>query len=355
MVAAAPEAAEAVALEAAEFSKRACVASNSFATMFQLAFMSLALGASSFACGILPLSFAFSKSYLDRLSAVGTGLLLGAALGVIIPEGIEAAVEENPEHVPTGTIALALLFGFTCMLIIEQLVSPHSHSHAHAHAQPDTLVLHVVKGDSNTKSSDVEFDAELGDIEREEGTDRAGYMQRDAPVPTLVHDSAAAPNRAFPLTFGLVIHGLADGLALGASSLNKDQSGGSSSLSLIVFLALIIHKAPTSLALTTSLLATSLPRIKCKQYLLVFASSTPVGAIASYLLFSFLGSGNGGWTGVALLFSGGTFLYVATVLQPVSEYSAAAPGEMRSTTRVFYIALGIFIPFVLSSLLGHGH
>ncbi|KAF8073876.1 Zinc/iron permease [Lyophyllum atratum] len=321
-----------------------------------LALMSLVLGLSSFGCGILPLSFVFSKSHLDRLSAFGTGLLLGAALGVIIPEGIETAVEADKTHVPTTTIALSLLFGFTFMLIIEQLVSPHAHSHSHH--QTDNLSLHTVKSDSNKKPMDVEFDAELGDLEREEGIDHAGYMQPETPVPLAMpsNETVDATSRAFPLTFGLVVHGLADGLALGASSLAKSESGGSSSLSWIVFLALIIHKAPTSLALTTSLLATSLPRAKCKRHLVVFASSTPISAITSYLLFSFLGNGDGGWTGVALLVSGGTFLYVATVLQPVSGHSGSpSPGDMRSATRVFYITVGMFVPFFLSAVLGHGH
>ncbi|GLB38237.1 putative ZIP Zinc transporter [Lyophyllum shimeji] len=321
-----------------------------------LGLMSLVLGIASFACGTLPLSFVFSKSHLDRLSALGTGLLLGAALGVIIPEGIETAAKENTARFLTHTIALSLLFGFTFMLIIEQLVSPHAHSHSHHHA--DNLSLHTVKGDPNHKSAVLEFDAELGDLERDEGVDHPGYPQPRAPAPVPSHEvEAPGPtSRAFPLTFGLAVHGLADGLALGASSLAQTGSGGTSSLPLIVFLALIIHKAPTSLALTTSLLATSLPRAKCKKYLAVFASSTPIGAIASYLLFSFLGNGDGGWTGVALLFSGGTFLYVATVLQPVSEHSGShVSGELRPGRRVLYISLGMFVPFLLSALLGHRH
>ncbi|KAG6813574.1 hypothetical protein H0H92_009618 [Tricholoma furcatifolium] len=333
--------------------------------------MSALLGATSFAFGMLPLSIAFSsmhiflairnevlkgfldstETHLDRLLAVGTGLLLGAALGVIIPEGIETAVEANPEHVPTNTIALSLLLGFIFMLVIEQVISPHAHSYTHAHAD-HALPLHSVAKDASQKNSVVEFDTELGELEQEEGP---GYGQSPPAIlhvpSTEIQDSS---KRAFPLTFGLVIHGLADGLALGASFLTKDQSGVASSLSFIVFLALIIHKAPTSLALTTSLLATSLPRAKCKKHLIVFAASTPISAVASYLLFSFIGNGEDKWTANTLLFSGGTFLYVATVLQPVSDHHGT-PGEMRPLSRVLHIAFGMFIPFVLSGFLGHGH
>lgn len=202
------------------------------------------------------------ETHLERLSAVGTGLLLGAALGVIIPEyvamssaalspftecmgrGIETVVEASPNIVPTSTIALSLIFGFTFMLTIEQLVSPH----AHAHMDHD-LALQTVKKDTAQKPTGVEFDAELGELEQEEGLDRPGYSQPPTPssIAPLNDPHVQVPNgRAFSLTFGLVIHGLADGLALGASFLAKDKSNISSSLSLIVFLALIIHKGLSS-------------------------------------------------------------------------------------------------------------
>ena len=71
---------------------------------FSTVIMAALLGAASFGAGMLPLSFAFSSEYacfsqrrpvhnahpaesaLAALSSFGTGLLLGAALGVVIPE-----------------------------------------------------------------------------------------------------------------------------------------------------------------------------------------------------------------------------------------------------------------------------
>jgi len=123
--------------------------------------------------------------------------------------------------------------------------------------------------------------------------------------------------KAYPFTVGLVMHGLADGLALGVSALGDTETD----LSLVVFFALIIHKgsltlirflchllmlyqAPTALALTTSLLSTALPRSECKKHIAFFSASTPVGALVSYGLFSFLeAGGKGDWTGIALLIS----------------------------------------------------
>lgn len=45
---------------------------------------------------------------------------------------------------------------------------------------------------------------------------------------------------------------------------------------------------------------------------------------------------------------GGSFLYVATVLQPVSGYSGQAE-ELKATTRVFLIIFGMFVPFIIAT------
>lgn len=70
---------------------------------------------------------------------------------------------------------------------------------------------------------------------------------RHLPDPEEIAKSAKRA-KAFPMTLGLVVHSLADGFALGASALPRAGAGevegnaDSSKLSLVVFLALIIHK-----------------------------------------------------------------------------------------------------------------
>ncbi len=136
--------------------------------------------------------------------------------------GVEALLEANLEpHQVTRRVALSLLFGFITMLIVEQLVAKHSHS------MPSDISLHA--------TSTVEFDAELGDLEAEQGSStRPGYVQVDGPA------QYVAKSKAFPLTLGLIIHSVADGLALGVSFFSG--SAETSNLSLIVFLAIIVHK-----------------------------------------------------------------------------------------------------------------
>lgn len=119
------------------------------------------------------------------------------------------------------------------MLIIEQLLTPHSHSPA-----SNSISMSNVK---SSRPTEVEFDAELGDLEVEQGMPRS---QIDMPTPTTsTYQEPSGEMQAIPLTLGLVIHSLADGFALGVSFFPAlSDSKESSNLSFIVFLAIIIHK-----------------------------------------------------------------------------------------------------------------
>ncbi|KAG2362331.1 Zinc/iron permease [Suillus spraguei] len=299
--------------------------------------MSLVMGAASFGAGLVPMSSSMTKSHLAKLSTLSTGLLIGAALGVVIPEGVASTIAGDPESKSyTHKIALCVLLGFAFMFLVEEYISPH--------AQPP---IHM---EICNEVEDAHFDIALDELEREEGITLPGsnastwQILRQAPSSSL--------QRAYPLSLGLTIHALVDGYALGVSSL-ETQSGA---LSFIVFLAIIIHKAPTALALTSSLLATSLPPSECKRHLLFFSLATPVSAILSYILYTYTGDGNNLWVGTPLLFSGGTFLYVATVLKSPSEHAPSPTQETTSRkSRTLLLLLGMFFPFIISAMLGHGH
>ncbi|KAI0036551.1 Zinc/iron permease [Vararia minispora EC-137] len=295
--------------------------------------MSALLGAASFGVGVLPLSASFSKQYLARLSRLGTGLLLGTSLGVIIPEGVEALAAANKSaEAPTRTIALSLLAGFAVMLLVEQLGPAHAE---HAPQLPHTPFVPGTPGTGRRS-----FDVELAELEGEQS------------VSSAAGSDAARP--AYPLTVGLVIHGLADGLALGVSALSE----GETDLSLIVFLALAIHKAPTALAFTLAHLAAGTPRPTARTHLLLFSLSTPAGAVLAYTLFAALGLRDPSRVGAALLVSGGSFLYVATVLQPVAHGHGQGEGDGSKSEGRLGLGLllaGFITPFLLSSLLEHGH
>lgn len=294
------------------------------------------MGAASFGAGLVPLSLSMTKSHLAKLSTLSTGLLIGAALGVIIPEGVASTIAGDPEPESySHKIALCVLLGFAFMFLVEECISPH--------ARPLPLeIRHEVE--------DVHFDIALDELEREEGMTLPG--SHSSTWQMLRHAPSSSLQRAYPLSLGLTVHALVDGYALGVSSL-ETRSGA---LSFVVFLAIIIHKAPTALALTSSLLETSLSPSECKRHLLLFSLATPVSAILSYILYTHTGDGNNLSVGTPLLFSGGTFLYVATVVKSPSEATLSSTQEtITKTSRTFLLLLGMFFPFIISAMLGHGH
>ncbi|KAI6027621.1 Zinc/iron permease [Pisolithus microcarpus] len=308
-----------------------------------LTLMSTVMGTMSYGVGLVPLSIALSRKHLSILSTLGTGLLIGTALGVVIPEGVEEIATSNSDRSSFSVrVGASVLTGFAFMLLIEEYFSSHAasllpHHQVHGNTQGDT------------------FQIDLEELEREQGISEPAIAGSRQP-PTARHfGNDDASHRVFPLSLGLVVHALVDGYALGVSATADERS---SALSLIVFLAIIVHKAPTALALTTSLLSRSLPVVECKRHLLVFSLATPVSAMLSYLLCSLPFMNQRLGPGVPLLFSGGTFLYVATVLQHSADRVPDAPlstGGISKVARSITLVVGMFFPLVVSQLIGHGH
>lgn len=112
-------------------------------------------------------------------------------------------------------------------------------------------------------------------------------------------------------TIGLVVHAAADGVALGAAATTSHQD-----VEMIVFLAIMLHKAPAAFGLVSFLLHEGIERKRIRKHLAIFSASAPLLTILTYFGIGqeqkeTLNSVNA--TGIAMLFSAGTFLYVATV------------------------------------------
>lgn len=112
-------------------------------------------------------------------------------------------------------------------------------------------------------------------------------------------------------TIGLVVHAAADGVALGAAATTRH-----SDVEFIVFLAIMLHKAPAAFGLVTFLMHEGVSRRQIRRNLMLFALAAPILTLVTFFLLgneqrAKLDSGNG--TGLAMLFSAGTFLYVSTV------------------------------------------
>ncbi|KAL8705262.1 MAG: hypothetical protein Q9201_001593 [Fulgogasparrea decipioides] len=164
-------------------------------------------------------------------------------------------------------------------------------------------------------------------------------LSSSPPSSSSPYNSHQTSKRSLSTTLGLVIHAAADGIALGASH----SSGSSTSLGFIIFLAIMIHKAPAAFGLTSVLLKQGLGKRGARAHLVVFSLAAPAGAVGTWVVVRVLGGGGGGgvggvgeemstrwWTGVLLLFSGGTFLYVA--MHTMQETDISGTGSAAEET-----------------------
>ncbi|KAI7399184.1 Zinc/iron permease [Hortaea werneckii] len=385
--------------------------------LFTLLFLCLVMGGASFAAGALPLSFSLSARQLRLLTALGTGVLVGTSLIVIIPEGIETlysaggkghahseravtrslqgrAVEtghvvsaynaiqtfpavvaradedhpsdKNPGFVtgpddgfeqaeenigqvspthpssasitnthdedhephnrePHAWVGISLITGFILMYLIDTLPQ-----HLTQPTQPRRFSINLTSFNLSRPTSDP-------DNPENETPTRSTFPSTTASSPDSPH--ATHPHhRPSSTTLGLVIHAAADGIALGASSSTTTTSSSNQrNLSLIIFLALLLHKTPAAFGLTTTLLKQGLSKRRARGHLLLFSLAAPVGAVVTWFAAGFLGiGGEDGETGkgrefsvgVLLLFSAGTFLYVAMHAMQESSSSASASGSL---------------------------
>ncbi|KAL1450968.1 hypothetical protein WDU94_003270, partial [Cyamophila willieti] len=250
-------------------------------------------------------------SKLQTVSVFGAGLLVGTALAVIIPEGVRSLLSAVEAPVVTSTsnvistsqikeeaqdlhalIGITLILGFVLMLLIDQISSAKSRR----------------------------------DIESGLGVGSSAKITA---------------------TLGLVVHSAVDGVALGAAATTTHTD-----VEMIVFIAIMLHKAPAAFGLVTFLLHEGVDRKRIRKHLLIFSLAAPTLAI-----ITFFGIGKEGketlsavnGTGLAMLFSAGTFLYVATV-HVLPELTSRCGGALRMN-QVFFLVVGIFLPSFLT--LGH--
>lgn len=105
-----------------------------------------------------------------------------------------------------------------------------------------------------------------------------------------------------PAFLGISLHSLLDGVALGAG-LFLPQLGP------VVLIAVIVHKMPDSISISSILLSAGWPRGRVAMLSVLFALTTPVGALLAYLFFRTLSPVD---IAVVIGVSAGTFLAIAT-------------------------------------------
>lgn len=141
-----------------------------------------------------------------------------------------------------------------------------------------------------------------------------------------------------PAFLGISLHSLLDGIALGAG-LMLPQLGP------VVLLAVIIHKMPDSMSISSILLSAGWDRRKIGKLNLLFSLTTPIGALLAFLCFRVLSPEN---VAVAIGISAGTFLAIATadILPHVHRI------EQRNPMTLVFLAIGLTVSW-MGTLLAH--
>ncbi|XP_078464823.1 zinc transporter ZIP9 [Lampetra fluviatilis] len=266
--------------------------------------LSLAMLVGCYVAGSIPLAISLSEEKLKLVTLLGAGLLCGTALAVIIPEGVHAlyedALHDAHSHVTQGAkersheaaVGAAGPVAAAVAAAAEAHAEGHAEGHADGHAE-----LHAYIGVSLV----------LGFVFMLL-IDQIGSSHMHTQDDT---EAGRAANSKMTTTLGLVVHAAADGVALGAAA-----STSRTAIQLIVFVAIMLHKAPAAFGLVSFLMHAGLERNRIRRHLLVFSLAAPVLAIVTFLVLSQSGKESASTvdaTGVAMLFSAGTFLYVATV------------------------------------------
>ena len=351
-------------------------------------------------CGLLPVFSKFDEDQnrLKMLTGLASGIIIASAFLVVIPEGFELAStdEHGDEQALVGSVALVLLEVSDGDITSEQgieeiegLLGGHD-EHEDEHADEDhndghveglkSEIEHVIEevesGEMNATAgiseihelvsshAHAENHDEHDDILLIGGAILAGFLfmliLEGAGIGHAVHeehhhhhhehghDHVHHNSVGWMLVFGLTLHAAVDGLAIGAAA-----ATGSVSVSMTILLAVLIHKGPAALSLGIFSLHERESRKESIRDVVVFSLATPVMIFIAYFLLSSLETH---MIGLAMLFSAGTFLYVATV-DTLPDIHNADTGKKA----MLYVVTGALLLTVLlivvsmTGALSHGH
>ena len=159
-----------------------------------------------------------------------------------------------------------------------------------------------------------------------------------------VHHTASG----WMLVFGLSLHAATDGLAVGAAAATE-----SISLTAAVVFAVLIHKGPAAFSLGVFSMHERNERKDSIRDVVIFSLATPIMIMVAYFLLEGVETAT---IGLTMLFSAGTFLYVATVdtLPDIHNPETGKKALLYVIIGAAILALALFGADA-AGLLSHGH
>ena len=191
------------------------------------------------------------------------GLVIGVAMYHLLPHGFERISGEGAME----TAVWWMLLGMVLMVLLLRVFPLHQHDHA------DVQCLDPVERDSHIDSPSLNW---LG------------------------------------IAFGMGLHGLTEGTALGAAVLSRDESAtGVDLVSFGIFLAIALHKPLDVFSVLGMMRVARVSKRYAYVLSIVIALICPLGAFVTYWGIGLLGSAAGETIGRALAFGAGALLCIS--------------------------------------------
>ncbi|KRZ26578.1 Zinc transporter ZIP9-B [Trichinella pseudospiralis] len=317
------------------------------AEAFSVLLLSVFMFIGSLMIGIVPTIISLPENRIKLSGALGAGLLVGTALGVIVPEGIHAihasphlnAKEKHFDHDENNPVSKDVN-------VVKQFIprpkgnffENNTENAATAkvdlHTAQENWLMHecsAVNFEGNSRIIGVTLlYGFLFMFLIEHITERYTHGNDRGRVRT---------HHGWMATIGLIVHSATDGIALGAAAF------ADSSVTFIIFLAVLLHKAPAAFGLSTYLLNEGFEKSKIRKLLIIFSSSAPLATLLTFAGISQAQIGHSAGSssnviGILLLISAGSFLFVATVhILPEVISSIRSAGETRSVCSLELLSL----------------
>lgn len=252
---------------------------------------SLIVFAVSLAGAALPLMIKMNDKQLHLMISLSAGVFIGVLFLMLMPEALEETEHGGFEMIDG---MYALLIGFVIVLII------------------DFILKNYMKSECDCETCQ--------DLHSHDITSLSAFI-------------------------GLAIHACFDGLMLAAAFYGDEE------FTVAMLIALCIHKAVVVFSLSSTFILSN-RKNKALKYLIVFCLISPIAAIVSFL---FLDGMEPSFTGLALMFSAGIFMFV-TMCDILPEAFHRKNMNMKSIIMlVIGLAIIVIVAILTGMMGGHGH
>lgn len=259
----------------------------------QLALYAVLIMTASMAGGLAPAMMQFTHRQLHLLMSLVAGLMLGVAIFHLLPHAAASlpSVESAVNWLMAGLLGMFFLIRAF-------------HFHQHASLEPDDAQAPGCHAESERSGCLVHDHAAPHD--RDHVPDSPGSHSHHSPDPPSAHKLSW-----MGIGFGLAVHTLIDGMALGASVQADAAFGGSAwFVGVPTFLAIALHKPLDAMSITTLMASAGWSRGWRFAANAAFAMMCPVGVLLFLGIDRVLLS-NVSLVGAALAFSAGVFLCIS--------------------------------------------